>query len=43
MMPPPEAQASEEAYAKLTAELKETVAGMWQELRESKSSTAKAT
>jgi len=34
--PPPESQASEEAYAKLAAELKEKVAGMWQELREGK-------
>jgi len=31
--PPPESEASEEAYAKLTAELKDKVAGMWQELR----------
>jgi long-chain acyl-CoA synthetase len=33
MMPPPEAEASEEAYAKFTAELKARVAEMWEELR----------
>jgi hypothetical protein len=31
--PPPESEASEEAYAKLTAEVKERVVGMWEELR----------
>ena len=31
LAPPPEAQASEEAYAKLTAELKERVVNMWEE------------
>jgi len=36
LIPPPESQASEDAYARLTAELKEKVAGMWQELREGK-------
>jgi long-chain acyl-CoA synthetase len=33
IMPPPEAEASEEAYAKLTADLKARVVGMWEELR----------
>jgi long-chain acyl-CoA synthetase len=33
MMPPPEAEASEEAYAKFTAELKARVFGMWERLR----------
>lgn len=33
ILPPPEAQASEDAYAKLTAELKEKVARMWDEIR----------
>jgi len=36
MMPPPEAEASEEAYAKFTAELKARVVGMWEELRQRK-------
>ena len=31
--PPPEAEASEAAYEKLTAELKARVVGMWEELR----------
>jgi len=33
MMPPPEAEASEEAYAKFTAELKARVVEMWEGLR----------
>jgi long-chain acyl-CoA synthetase len=33
LMPPPESEASEEAYAKLTAELKERVVGMWEGIR----------
>lgn len=33
MMPPPEAEASEEAYAKCTAELKARVVEMWEGLR----------
>jgi long-chain acyl-CoA synthetase len=33
LRPPPEAQASEEAYAKLTADLKAKVVGMWEEMR----------
>ena len=33
MMPPPEAEASEEAYAKFTAALKARVVEMWEELR----------
>ncbi|HEV2467864.1 MAG TPA: AMP-binding protein [Candidatus Sulfotelmatobacter sp.] len=33
ILPPPESQASEAAYEKLTAELKETVVGMWDEIR----------
>jgi len=43
MMPPPEAEASEEAYSQLTMELKEAVVGMWEELRDGKSSTSEAT
>jgi long-chain acyl-CoA synthetase len=35
MLPPPETEASEETYAKLTAELKEKVVGMWQDIRSS--------
>ena len=34
--PPPESSASEEAYEKLTADLKSTVVRMWEELREQK-------
>jgi long-chain acyl-CoA synthetase len=34
IIPPPEGEASEEAYEKLTAELKACVAGMWEQLRE---------
>jgi 1-acyl-sn-glycerol-3-phosphate acyltransferase len=33
--PPPESEASEEAYEKLTADLKARVVGMWEELRRS--------
>jgi long-chain acyl-CoA synthetase len=33
LSPPPESQASEEAYAKLTAELKDRVVKMWEEIR----------
>jgi long-chain acyl-CoA synthetase len=33
IIPPPESQASEEAYEKLTAQLKARVVDMWQELR----------
>jgi long-chain acyl-CoA synthetase len=33
ILPPPESEASEEAYAKLTAELKESVVRMWNEIR----------
>jgi len=33
MKPPPESTASEEAYTKFTAELKENVVGMWEEVR----------
>lgn len=36
MMPPPEAQASEETYAKMTAELKARVVQMWEQLRNGK-------
>ena len=36
ILPPPEGEASEEAYAKLTAELKARVVGMWEGLREMK-------
>ena len=42
LLPPPDSQASEEAYAKLTAELKERVTGMWKELREGKVVTTTA-
>jgi long-chain acyl-CoA synthetase len=34
--PPPESTASEEAYEKLTAELKARIVGMWEKLREKK-------
>jgi long-chain acyl-CoA synthetase len=33
ILPPPESEASEEAYAKLTAELKRRVVEMWEEIR----------
>jgi long-chain acyl-CoA synthetase len=33
ILPPPESEASDEAYEKLTAELKARVVGMWEELR----------
>lgn len=36
IQPPPESQASEETYAKLTAELKAKVMEMWNELRDKK-------
>lgn len=36
IMPPPESQASEEAYEKLTAELKSRVVAMWEDLRENR-------
>ena len=39
---PPESQASEETYAKYTAQLKETVVGMWNQLRSSKAEKASA-
>jgi long-chain acyl-CoA synthetase len=42
IVPPLESQASDEAYAKLTAELKEKVVAMWEELRGEKSSRASA-
>ena len=34
ILPPPESAASEEAYEKLTAELKARIVGMWEKLRE---------
>ena len=34
ILPPPESEASEEAYAKLTAELKDRIVAMWEEIRE---------
>jgi long-chain acyl-CoA synthetase len=34
--PPPESEASEQAYEKLTAELRARIVGMWEELRASK-------
>ena len=36
IVPPPVSEASETAYEKLTAELKERVVQMWQELRREK-------
>jgi len=33
ILPPPESQASEESYTKLTAEMKESVVRMWNEIR----------
>jgi long-chain acyl-CoA synthetase len=39
---PAESQASEETYAKYTAQLKETVVGMWNQLRSSKADKAPA-
>jgi hypothetical protein len=35
IMPPPEAEASEAAYEKLTAGLKARIVAMWNQLRES--------
>ncbi len=42
LLPPPESVASEEAYAKLTAELKARVVEMWQELRNREAMKASA-
>jgi long-chain acyl-CoA synthetase len=42
MLPPPEEKASEESYAKFTAELKATVVAMWEEIRGSRKSKASA-
>ena len=42
IQPPPESQASEDAYAKLTAELKARVLEMWEEMRNLQSSKAGA-
>lgn len=42
ILPPPEASASENAYANLTAELKARVVGMWEELRDRKTKTTSA-
>ena len=42
LQPPPEAQASEETYAKYTAQLKETVVSMWNEVRNSTAHKASA-
>ena len=36
LWPPPESQASEDAYAKLTAQVKEIVVAMWEEIRNPK-------
>jgi long-chain acyl-CoA synthetase len=36
ILPPPEADASEEAYAALTAELRARIVGMWEEFRRAK-------
>lgn len=42
LQPPPEAQASEETYAKYTAELKDRVVGMWNEIRGQRADNASA-
>jgi long-chain acyl-CoA synthetase len=42
MLPPPEAQASEDAYAKFTAELKRRVVEMWEEMQNGKARDASA-
>jgi long-chain acyl-CoA synthetase len=42
LQPPPESQASEETYAKFTAELKEKVVEMWNDLRRDKRQKASA-
>ena len=42
LQPPPESQASEETYAKFTAELKEKVVEMWNDLRRDKSQKVSA-
>ena len=39
--PPPETEASEEAYEKLTSDLKATVMGMWQKLRDDSTAVPK--
>jgi long-chain acyl-CoA synthetase len=39
LQPPAESQASEEVYAKLTADLKARVVAMWEEMRDSKAET----
>jgi hypothetical protein len=36
MLPSPESEASEEAYGRLTAELKERVVEMWDQMRGTK-------
>ena len=42
IQPPPESRASEDAYTKLTAQLKERVTKMWQDTREGKSFSTSA-
>jgi long-chain acyl-CoA synthetase len=42
LQPPPESHASEEAYAKFTADLRETVVGMWNGIRDKASTEAAA-
>jgi long-chain acyl-CoA synthetase len=42
LQPPPEAQASEETYAKYTAELKDRIVGMWNEMRGRRADNASA-
>lgn len=42
LQPPPESQASEEVYARFTAELKAAIVGMWEELRGGKGETTSA-
>ena len=39
MLPPPESQASEETYAKFTADLKQRVVAMWEGLRNQRERT----
>jgi hypothetical protein len=36
ILPPPESEASEATYEKHTADVKERIVGMWEELRKSR-------
>jgi long-chain acyl-CoA synthetase len=42
IFPPPESEASEDAYARLTAELKKNIVEMWDELHDGKRTTVEA-